>query len=123
MESDQPFVSFVTAHSGTLYRSALMLTREPAAAEDLVQDTFARMYPMWSRVAAADVPLAYVRRSMFNRFLNDKRDRGREVLSAQTPDRVSDVDVAGAIGDRDLVRQLLDELGPRPRAVLVLRYL
>lgn len=124
MEPELQFATFVHTHSSALFRTALVLTRDRSAAEDLVQETFARLYPVWPRVAQAEVPLAYVRRTLVNTFLNGKRSsRGREVLLAEAPDRVGDPDPAIHVSDQDLVRQLLDRLAPRPRAVLVLRYL
>jgi RNA polymerase sigma-70 factor (sigma-E family) len=116
------FSAFVRRHSTTLLRSAYLLTGDLAAAEELVQDTFARLYPRWSRVAAADVPLAYVRRSVMNNFLNGRRRAGHEVLFAELPDRGYDQDPAGALSDREQVRSLLAELPPKQRAVLVLRF-
>ena len=109
-------------HSTALLRSAFLLTGNLAAAEDLLQDTFARLYPRWSRVMAADVPLAYVRRSVTNNFLNSRRRSGHEVLFAELPERGYEQDPATALSDRDLVRGLLADLPPKQRAVLVLRF-
>jgi len=117
------FTAFVRAHSTALLRSAFLLTGELAAAEDLVQDTFLRLLPRWAKVVAADVPLAYVRRSMTNNFLNGRRRRaGHELLFAEPPERGYDSDPAGPLGDRELVRGLLADLPPKQRAVLVLRF-
>jgi len=123
------FSTFVRMHTAVLFRSAYLLTRNPVAAEDLVQETFVRLYPKWSRVAAADVPLAYVRRAMVNTFLNGRRAiRGREVLFAEPPDPVDGAnwvgppDPAELVSERDLARRLLDSLPPRSRAVLVLKF-
>lgn len=116
------FSTFVRTHSTALLRSAYLLTGNQAAAEDLVQDTFARLYPRWSRVMAADVPLAYVRRSVTNNFLNSRRRSGHEVLFADPPERGYDQDPAALLSDRDLVRGLLADLAPKQRAVLVLRF-
>jgi RNA polymerase sigma-70 factor (sigma-E family) len=117
------FSSFVRAHSTALLRSAFLLTGERAAAEDLVQDTFLRLLPRWSKVMAADVPLAYVRRSLTNNFLNGRRRRaGHELLFADPPERGYDSDPSGPLSDRELVRGLLADLPPKQRAVLVLRF-
>lgn len=116
------FSTFVRSHSTVLLRSAFLLTGDLAAAEDLVQDTFLRLFPRWSRVVAADVPLAYVRRSVMNNFLNSRRRGGHEVLFAEPPERGYDHDPAGALSDRELVRGLLADLPPKQRAVLVLRF-
>jgi len=116
------FSAFVRAHSTTLLRSAYLLTGNRATAEDLVQDTFLRLYPRWSRVLDADVPLAYVRRSLMNNFLNSRRRGGHEVLVADPPERGFDPDLAGPLSDRELVRGLLASLPAKQRAVLVLRF-
>lgn len=123
MDLDAQFSHFVRSYSGTLYRTAFVLSHDRATAEDLVQETFLRLYPVWDRVEAAEAPMAYVRRTLMNTFLNGRRRAAREVLLADPPDRPSGRDFAIEIGDHDLVRQLLGRLGPRPRAILVLRYL
>jgi DNA-directed RNA polymerase specialized sigma24 family protein len=71
------FVSFVRANTAALSRTAYLLTGNAVAAEELVQDTLVRLYPKWDRVSAADVPIAYVRRSLANVFLNEKRRPAR----------------------------------------------
>jgi DNA-directed RNA polymerase specialized sigma24 family protein len=67
------FSAFVRANTSALLRTAYLLTGSSAEAEDLVQDTLTRMYPKWQRVRQADVPLAYVRRSLANNFVNSRR--------------------------------------------------
>ena len=51
---DTEFTEFVAARSTQLYRSAYLLTASPAAAEDLLQTTLAKVYAVWARVRAAD---------------------------------------------------------------------
>ena len=124
MNLDAQFSNFVRDYSGTLYRTAFVLSHDRATAEDLVQDTFVRLYPVWDRVENAAAPMAYVRRTMMNLFLNRRRSpAAREVLLAEPPDRPSHRDPAAEVSDNDLVRRLLGGLPPRPRAILVLRYL
>jgi RNA polymerase sigma-70 factor (sigma-E family) len=123
MDPSVEFATFVRVHTPELFRSSYLLTRNTAAAEDLVQDTFTRLYPKWDRVSGADVPLAYVRRSMMNNFVNSRRSkRGNEMLLADFPEIVGGPDPAVRVSDQDLVRRLLDSLPPRSRAVLVLRF-
>jgi RNA polymerase sigma-70 factor (sigma-E family) len=117
------FAAFVRAHTSGLLRTAYLLTGSAAAAEDLVQDTFVRLYPKWHRVEAAEAPLAYVRRSMTNGFLNEKRRASsRDVTTDSVPDRVADYDAYAQLVDRDQVQALLARLPARQRAALVLRY-
>jgi RNA polymerase sigma-70 factor (sigma-E family) len=117
------FAVFVRAHTTGLLRTAYLLTGSAAAAEDLVQDTFVRLYPKWGRVQEADAPVAYVRRSMTNNFLNEKRRASsRDLTTDSVPDRVADYDAYAQLIDRDQVQVLLARLPERQRAALVLRY-
>jgi RNA polymerase sigma-70 factor (sigma-E family) len=122
--SDVEYTVFVRAQSPALLRSAYLLTRDPAAAEDLIQDTFLRLHGKWPLVIAAATPAAYVRRAMVNNYLNStRRMSSRERVVAAVPDRAADGDFADAVADRMLVAALLDALPPRQRAVLVLRFI
>ena len=86
-----------------------------AEAEDAVQETLTRLYPRWARVQQADHPLAYVRRSLINTYLNSVRSTSaREFVGLDSADR-------GA-GDRDQIRRLIRQLPERQRVALVLRY-
>ncbi len=123
MADSMEFSTFVRMHSTALLRSAYLLAGERGAAEELLQDTLVRLYPQWSRVVNAELPIAYVRRCLTNNFLNGRRKRSAsELLFADPPDRGHDPDLAGQVSDRELVRALLDGLTARQRAVLVLRF-
>jgi RNA polymerase sigma-70 factor (sigma-E family) len=122
--SDVEYTAFVRAQSPALLRSAYLLTRDAAAAEDLIQDTFLRLHGKWPLVSAAAAPAAYVRRAMVNNYLNStRRKSSHERVIAEMPDRAGDGDLADAVADRMLVAALLDALPPRQRAVLVLRFI
>ncbi len=121
--ADADFAAFVRVHSTALLRSAFLLTGDRVDAEELVQDTMVRLYPKWRQVQAADVPLAYVRRSLTNNFLNGRRRRSAsDLLFADPPERGYEPDFGDRVSDQDLVRDLLDGLTAKQRAVLVLRY-
>jgi len=123
MAGPAEFSVFVRVHSTALLRSAYLLTGDRLEAEELVQDTLVRLYPNWDRVAAADVPLAYVRRSLTNNFLNARRRRSaNDLLFAEPPEQPYELDLGSRLSDRQLVRRLLDGLPARQRAVLVLRF-
>ena len=51
----------VNATADRLYRSALLMCGDHHLAKDLTQTTYAKVYSHWSKVAAADSPLAYSR--------------------------------------------------------------
>ena len=113
--------------TGSLLGTAYLLTRDRQAAEELVQDTLVALYPQWSRVADAQSSIAYVRRSLINRYLNQqRRGSASEVVVDFTDDRAPqlrpDPDFAHRIDDRDQLRRALRTLPARQRAAVVLRY-
>jgi RNA polymerase sigma-70 factor (sigma-E family) len=117
------FAEFVRAHTAALVRTAYLLTGNGHAAEELVQDTLVKLYPKWERVQAAEVPLAYVRRSLANAFINERRrPRSRDVSVEVVPDRADDYDATRQVTDRDELWSMLLALPSRQRAALVLRY-
>jgi RNA polymerase sigma-70 factor (sigma-E family) len=117
------FADFVRANTPALVRTAYLLTGSAHAAEELVQDTLVRLYPQWERVERADVPMAYVRRSIANQFLNQRRRASsREIVTDTLPDRPGERSAEDDLVDRDEVWALLQTLGGRQRAALVLRY-
>jgi RNA polymerase sigma-70 factor (sigma-E family) len=123
MDNDAMFAQFVRDQTSTLLRSAYLLTGNSVAAEDLVQETFVRLFPKWDRVQAADVPMAYVRRSMVNGFLNQRRrPASRELVVDEVPERIDGRDIGAEVTNRDLVWRLLTTLPDRQRVALVMRF-
>jgi RNA polymerase sigma-70 factor (sigma-E family) len=119
--ADDQFADFVREHGGQLLRFGYLLCGDGARAEDLVQDALVNLMRRW-RTAPPEYPLAYARKTIVNEYLSWRRRRSsREVLSPDFVDIVMP-DESHAHADRDLVWRLLSDLGPRARAVLVLRY-
>jgi RNA polymerase sigma-70 factor (sigma-E family) len=116
------FTAFVLAHEGALLRTAYLLTGDRGHAEDLVQTALARAHRHWGRVRRADVPIAYVRRLLVNCHLSWRRRlwHGEQVLETLPDAAVGDWQEAHALTDE--LRRALEQLSPRARAVLVLRY-
>jgi RNA polymerase sigma-70 factor (sigma-E family) len=116
---ERRFVEYFSARAQPLRRLAYSLCGDWHTAEDLVQLTFVRLYRSWPRVRDDTVD-AYARRILVNTFLTHRRDRRRESLMADPPERAADgVDVA----QRLAVHRALASLAPRQRAAVVLRYL
>jgi RNA polymerase sigma-70 factor (sigma-E family) len=123
MADDAAFESFVRGNSAGLVRTAVLLTGSRHVAEELVQDTLTLLYPRWDRVAGADEPLAYVRRSLTNRFISQQRMPGaRELAVWELPDGWDGRDLGEAVAARRTVWQLLGTLPERQRAAIVLRH-
>lgn len=123
MQDTDAFTSFVRQHTSALLGTAYLLTGDFAAAEELVQETLVHLYPKWDKVSAADAPLAYVRRSLINCFVNQRRrPASREYAMEAVPDHgVPDL-AAARLADRDEIWTLMRDLPERQRAALVLRY-
>jgi RNA polymerase sigma-70 factor (ECF subfamily) len=80
----------------SLYGGALRMTRNPADAEDLVQETMLRAYRSFDRFEAGTNLKAWLFRIMTNAYINTYRKKQRE------PRKVS----ADEIEDFDLYREL-----------------
>jgi RNA polymerase sigma-70 factor (sigma-E family) len=124
-QRDQEFGEFVAAQRTRLVRAARLLTLEESTAEDLVQTVLTRLYVRWPRISTIEDPVAYAFRSLTNAFLDDRRRsfRQHEVVTDRAPERpAAATDRPDSEDDRSLLRQVLTELAPRQRAVVVLRH-
>lgn len=115
-QDDAAYVEFVDASRATLLAYAWLLTGEPHAAEDLVQETFVRVYVRWRKVRGG-APLAYARRVLSNLHTDRWRSRRREVLAGELPETPYTADPMTT----ELVRAL-QTLAPRERECVVLRH-
>lgn len=121
---DEGFESFAAARSGALFRTAWLLTGDWQLAEDLVQETLARVYVRWRRVSRMENPAAYARRTLVNAHTSYRRvRRNSEQPAADTTG--GDRPAAGQGDDAATRLTLLDglaQLDRTDRSVLVLRY-
>ena len=106
-----------------LYPVAWSLTGQHADAEDLVQDTLAKVLTNWERIDRAEGADAYVRAILVNTFLSGKRRRSSTEIPHAEP-RVLDVgqDASEQVVERQARWADLAGLKPQQRAILVLRY-
>jgi RNA polymerase sigma-70 factor, ECF subfamily len=74
-------------HLDRLYRAAWALCGSREDAEDLVQETFARVLRR-PRLLRNEDDLGYLLRTLRNTFLNQKRTESRRVRSAPLPDEL-----------------------------------
>jgi RNA polymerase sigma-70 factor (ECF subfamily) len=72
-----------------LYSAALRMTRNPADAEDLVQETYAKAYASFHQFRPGTNLKAWMYRILTNTFINGYRKKQREPLSAGT-DEIED---------------------------------
>jgi RNA polymerase sigma-70 factor (sigma-E family) len=121
VEGAAGFESFVRANISNLLRLALLITRNVADAEDLVQDTLMQTHRKWALVQRADDPLAYARRILVNFHLKNVR-RGAPASQFEGSSDGRAAGATAAVDDRDHLRYALSGLPPRQRTALVLRY-
>jgi RNA polymerase sigma-70 factor, ECF subfamily len=74
-------------HLDRLYRAAWALCGSREDAEDLVQETFARVLSR-PRMIRREDDLGYLLRALRNTFLNQRRDMARRVQPVQLPDQL-----------------------------------
>ena len=112
------FVDFVVARGPALHRTAVLLTRDEQAAEDLVQIALAKAWQSWARIDGNYE--AYVRRILINEFASAWRRRWRtEVPTADLPELPRG---NGDLSTRQVLLAALATLPARQRAVVVLRF-
>jgi len=123
--TDEEFGQFVDREYDRLRRVAVSLTGNPHDADDLMQDTLAKLLVHWRKVAATASPTAYAHRTLVNTFLSGRRRRAStEVVSTEMVDtRSGSIDPTTEFVKRhDLLARVL-QLPPNQRVVIVLRFL
>jgi RNA polymerase sigma-70 factor (sigma-E family) len=112
------FDAYVRARTGALSRVAYLLTGDHHLAEDLVQQALLKAAGRWERICAAGDPDPYVRRILYHEHVSwwRRSRRSDPPAAAEVPDHSDGVVTQLAL------REALGRLGPRQRAVLVLRY-
>lgn len=88
----------------SLYGAALQLTRNPADAEDLVQETYLKAFRFAARFRPGTSLKAWLHTILYNTFLNTRRQAAREPVVSGS----ESVDQSGAAVSRaDTPEQLL----------------
>jgi RNA polymerase sigma-70 factor (sigma-E family) len=116
------YVEYFQPRLPQLHRLAVMLCGDADRADDIVQTAVTTLFARWRQVRQVDNLDAYVRRSVVNTFLSERRRFwSRVVLTETPPDRPA---VTGQPADERLeIRAALRTLPPKQQAVLVLRFL
>lgn len=84
----------------SLYRTALRLTRVPADAEDLVQETYLKAFRAWDRFEPGTNLRAWLFTILHNSARNRARDRARDriIADSEAVERAADVSI-GALAE------------------------
>ncbi len=107
-----------------LYPAALRMTRNPADAEDLMQETITRAYTAWHQFTPGTNVRAWLHRILANTFINTCRKKNREPARApgtdphsdwyagadplSPPARSAEADALDKITDADILNALRD---------------
>ena len=78
-----------------LYSAALRMTRNPAAAEDLVQETYLKAYAAFASFSAGTNLKAWLYRILTNTYINGYRKKQRQPLQSPT-EEITDWQLAEA---------------------------
>jgi len=119
-EGSAAFEAEALASLDSLYRAALRLTRVPADAEDLVQDTYLKAF----RAADSFQPGTNLRAWLFtilhNTARNRVRDRARDTVSvdSEVVDRAAELPPAGGAVETPETRLIREAIAPELQAAL-----
>ena len=93
-----------------LYGAALRLTRNPADAEDLVQETFLRAYRGFAGFSEGTNLKAWLYRILTNSFINVYRKKQREPITVAGPDDVDEWYLFDRLGSRSVEGSVENEV-------------
>ncbi len=121
-DKEAEFREFVAAQMESLRALAYLTCGDWQVAEDAALSALARLYVKWHRVDNAG---AYARTAVVRAAIDETRRpwwRREQSLSHAMPDRVAE-DRTPEVDDRLHLRQALNQVPVKHRAVLVLRFL
>jgi RNA polymerase sigma-70 factor (sigma-E family) len=117
------FAEFVRARSAALFRAAYLMVGEHALAEDLLQEALTKTYIAWPRLRDVSKAEAYTRKAITTTAISWwrrkawKNEKPRDDLPDLGHDGQTEVFV-----QRDWLWHELQNLAPKQRAAIVLRY-
>ena len=129
-ETEQAFVEVVEQYSELAYNVALRMLRNPADAEDAVQEAFISAYKAFPRFRGQSKASTWLYRIVVNACLMKiRKEKSRSKYLTDTgfedmvvPDWRDDPEDAAVNGElRDTIQLGLDQLSPELRTTIVLR--
>ena len=121
--TQEEFEEFAVARTPQLYRAAWLMCGDAHRAEDLVQETLAKVYVRWHRRLGGPIehPVAYAHTTLTRTYISAQRRRSNQ----ETPvdDLPEGVEQGGDATTTLALRGALAQLAPLDRAVLVMRFL
>ncbi|MEO6120882.1 MAG: sigma-70 family RNA polymerase sigma factor [Acidimicrobiales bacterium] len=86
MASQATFADQAMVHMGSLYSAALRMTRNPADAEDLVQETYLKAFRAFATFQEGTNLKAWLYRILTNTFINNYRAKKRRPEESEVED-------------------------------------
>lgn len=125
MDASQ-FKTLFLPHSELLYRTALRLTGNAQSAEDLMQDTFLRLWLRREDLPPSLSPAAYSLTTMRHIFYDRMRESHTKEIDKPSEDFIltSDVDVDSQVANADMaekIRYIISQLPHRQRQLVTMR--
>lgn len=121
--TQEEFEEFAVARTPQLYRAAWLMCGDAHRAEDLVQETLAKVYVRWHRRLGGPIehPVAYAHTTLTRTYISAQRRRANHETPVE--DLPETVEQGGDSTTTLALRSALAQLAPLDRAVLVMRYL
>ena len=118
------FDRFFADNYADVVRALAVASGDPAAAEEVAQEAFARAFRRWDDVATMDRPATWVYVVAVREFGRQHRHRSyaadrHRLLAASISDPP---DPSAAVDARDWFARTVNELAPRQRMAVVLRF-
>ncbi len=120
LERERAFGRLVDRELAAAYRTASLLLRDAAEAEDATQDALEHAWQRWDQLRDPDRAGAWFGQILVNtcrdRMRAPRRSRVRWIGEPSAPDATAD------LAERDAMNQALADMNPDQRIALVLRY-
>src|SRR4051812_20175799 len=111
-------------HRIQMVQLAILLVDDLASAEDVVQEAFAGLYRNWGGLRDRSAAIGYLRTAVINgsRSMLRRRRTARAYVPPHSADARSAESMAMLTAEHQSVISALEQLAPRQREILVLRY-
>jgi RNA polymerase sigma-70 factor (sigma-E family) len=116
------FAEFVAARSAALHRTAYLMVGERQLAQDLLQEAFTKTYVKWPTLRDPAKAEAYTRKVITTTAISWYRRKSWQERPSDTIPEASHDGHADELTQREWVWSALQDLPPRQRAAIVLRY-
>jgi RNA polymerase sigma-70 factor (ECF subfamily) len=117
------FAAIVQQNQSMVFCLALRFVRDRAGAEELAQDVFLQLYQQFARIESTAHATWWLRRAVCHRSIDEMRKRKlRPRIGLDSVPEPQDHRLQPDLLLRDRLRDLVQSLPEKPRAVVLLRY-